>query len=307
MIKSKKDLAILIGILLIFVGALLPSIRIAQENISFIKDNSPLMLFIALIMFILLKLEKREYIIIPSAISLSFIIKFVLDNIDRLSKIRIDYNCYAQYQYGLIVMVVGNIIILLSIYIPYISLDKIKVFAGNFVMFFKKLFSKIKLSFNKICSMFKEKKVQYKLKKRYAEQEKMMASKNKKLLTPAFIEKMSKKENKFSRETTKDGKIKYNKIVVKVDKKVSNKSFKEKFEDLILRLKIKKVLRKKISISKYRDDKTKKYYIPTIDIKRWTRNSVCCVNCGATVNSNSEYCFLCDCKIKFNDKEKKIS
>ena len=35
--KEKKNLPLIIGIVLIVIGSLLPSIKIAQENISFLK------------------------------------------------------------------------------------------------------------------------------------------------------------------------------------------------------------------------------------------------------------------------------
>ena len=39
-LKNKNNIIIVIGIILILLGSLLPSIRIAQENISFIKEKT---------------------------------------------------------------------------------------------------------------------------------------------------------------------------------------------------------------------------------------------------------------------------
>ena len=80
MIKDKKNFVIILGMILVFIGTLLPSIKIAQENISFLKEDGPLTIILALIMFILLKLEKRNFTSIPSALSIGLIVKFVIDN-----------------------------------------------------------------------------------------------------------------------------------------------------------------------------------------------------------------------------------
>ena len=108
MIKDRKNIKYIIGIVLIFIGTLLPAIRIAQENISFLKDNGPLMIIIAGIMFLLIKLEKKEFITIPSIMSVVLIIKFIFDNANRLKQINTMYNCYAKFQYGLIIILIGN-------------------------------------------------------------------------------------------------------------------------------------------------------------------------------------------------------
>lgn len=276
--KNKKNIPLIIGMILIFVGTLLPSIRIANENINFIKENGILTIILVAIMYILLKLDKKTLITVPSILSLSLIIKFIIDNKERLNKIKETYNCYANFKYGLAVMIIGNIIVLLSTLIPIINKEKLK-----------------------------EKTILIKDTIR----EKLKPIKNKKI-TPSIIEKIAKKENKkkISTETTKDGKIKYNKIVVKVDNKPKQerKSIKEKLSLFVLKTRLKKISRKKISITKFNEQKKQKtYYIPKINIKKWTRNDICCINCGATVKSTSEYCFLCDCKIKLNDKEKKLS
>lgn len=276
--KNKKNIPLIIGMILIFVGTLLPSIRIANENINFIKENGILTIILVAIMYILLKLDKKTLITVPSILSLSLIIKFIIDNKERLNKIKETYNCYANFKYGLAVMIIGNIIVLLSTLIPIINKEKLK-----------------------------EKTILIKDTIR----EKLKPIKNKKI-TPSIIEKIAKKENKkkISTETTKDGKIKYNKIVVKVDNKPKQerKSIKEKLSLFVLKTRLKKISRKNISITKFNEQKKQKtYYIPKINIKKWTRNDICCINCGATVKSTSEYCFLCDCKIKLNDKEKKLS
>ena len=276
--KNKKNIPLIIGMILIFVGTLLPSIRIANENINFIKENGILTIILVAIMYILLKLDKKTLITVPSILSLSLIIKFIIDNKERLNKIKETYNCYANFKYGLAVMIIGNIIVLLSTIIPIINKEKLK-----------------------------EKTILIKDTIR----EKLKQIKNKKI-TPSIIEKIAKKENKkkISTETTKDGKIKYNKIVVKVDNKPKQerKSIKEKLSLFVLKTRLKKISRKNISITKFNEQKKQKtYYIPKINIKKWTRNDICCINCGATVKSTSEYCFLCDCKIKLNDKEKKLS
>ncbi len=286
--KNRKDLLTFVGLILLLIGTLLPSIRIAQENINFLKENGVLTLVLIVSMFILVKLEKKELIIIPSAMSLSLIIKFILNNIDRLNEINKMYNCYAKFQYGLAIMIIGNIVILLSVYLPYLKLNKSK--------------EKIKATEDKIKNIISDKKEKITNKVKTQKE-------NKKVITPALIQKLMKKENKktITQETTKDGKIKYNKITVKVDKK--EKTLKEKFNDLILKLRLKKISKKNLSLSKYKEEtkKTKTYYVPTIDIKKWTRSDVSCINCGAKVNSSSEYCFLCDCKIKLTDKEEKLS
>ena len=276
--KNKKNIPLIIGMILIFLGTLLPSIRIANENINFIKENGILTIILVAIMYILLKLDKKTLITVPSILSLSLIIKFIIDNKERLNKIKETYNCYANFKYGLAVMIIGNIIVLLSTIIPIINKEKLK-----------------------------EKTILIKDTIR----EKLKQIKNKKI-TPSIIEKIAKKENKkkISTETTKDGKIKYNKIVVKVDNKPKQerKSIKEKLSLFVLKTRLKKISRKNISITKFNEQKKQKtYYIPKINIKKWTRNDICCINCGATVKSTSEYCFLCDCKIKLNDKEKKLS
>ena len=281
---KKNDFKYILGIIVIFIGTFLPAIRIAQENVSFLKDNGPFMIILVGIMFLLIKLEKKEFISIPSIMSVASIIKFIFDNGNRLNQINLMYNCYAKFQYGLVVIILGNLILLISLILEFVDFNclnnKINEFKRKFSSFFKK--SKEKVSVNK------------------------------KLLTPALIEKISKKESrkKISSETTSDGKIKFNKITVKVDNKFKEKlSFSDRLSNLLLKLRLKRISRKRISLTHYHDVEAKKSirYVPTISIQRWTRDNVSCINCGAKINSNSEYCFLCDCKINLQDKKKKLS
>jgi len=293
MIKNKKDMSIIIGMIIVFIGTLLPSIKIANENINFLKDNGPVTIILVAIMFVLFKLEKKQFVFIPSLISISIIIKFVIENETRLKQINELYDCYAEYQYGLIVMIIGNIIILLTLIISIINFKTIKEKTSN-------LTEKIEL-----------------IKENLTINKKIKQTKIKK----PFISKV-KKEKIITQETTKDGEIKFNKIVVKCDNKETKKkkniiNIKGKISDIILKLKLRKISRRKLSISKF-DNNYKKYEkqqtknivtykIPVIDIKKWTRNEICCINCGATVSTNSEYCFLCDCKMKISDPKEKIS
>ena len=112
-------------------------------------------------------------------------------------------------------------------------------------------------------------------------------------------------QSKPIKQTTKDGKIRFNKLTVKVDKPVKP----SKIKTTISKIKTKKS-NKNLSISKYQENKITKhatYEIPVIDIKKWTQSDICCSNCGATVHTTSEYCFLCDCKIKLNKEKEKLS
>lgn len=295
MIKKTKNLPIILGIILVFVGSFLPSIRIAQENINFIKENGPLIIILVSIMVILVKFNKKELISVPSLLSLALIIKFTLDNKLRLKEINEKYNCFAGFKYGIVVMIIGNIIILATLILSIPNLKEKK--------------ETVTKKAKETTKIVKDKTKQTtKIVKNKAKDIKEKTKQNK--LTVAAIEKMSKKESKqkIAKETTKDGKIQYNKIVVKVEKP-TKKKFSEKFDNLLLKLRIKKITRKKLSIARYNDEKPAKktYYIPTINIRKWTRNEVCCINCGATVSENSEYCFLCDCKIKLSEKEEKLS
>ena len=282
--KNTKNLPIILGIILVVIGSLLPSIKIAQENINFIKESGPIIIILASVMILLLKFEKKEIIAVPSLLSIALIIKFTLDNKLRLKEINEKYNCFAGFKYGLVVMIIGNIIILVSLILSIPDLKEKK----------KVLTEKTKEK----AQIIKEKT-------------KTIKEKTPKI-NIAKIEKINKKESKqkVTSETTKDGKIKYNKIIVKVDKDPKQKKkFKEKVDDLLLKLRIKRVTRRKLSIARYNDEKPAKrtYYIPTINIRKWTRNNICCINCGATIKSTSEYCFLCDCKIKLGEKEEKLS
>ena len=280
---KKNNKLIILGIIIVFIGTFLPSIKIAQENINFIKENGPLIIVLLSVMILLLKFEKKELISVPSILSIALIIKFTLDNRLRLKEINEKYNCFAGFKYGLVVMIIGNIIILLSIILSIPNLKEKK---------------------EKIIETTKEKAKTMK--------EKTSRIKTKHKLTPSLIKKMSKKDskNKVMIGSTEDGKIKYNKLVVKVEKGTKEKkTLKQIIDNLLLKLRIKKISRKKLSIAKYNEGKPAKKtcYIPTINIRRWTRNEICCINCGATIKSNSEYCFLCDCKIKLTEKEEKLS
>ena len=280
---KKNNMLIILGIIIVFIGTLLPSIQIAQENINFIKENGPLIIVLLSVMILLLKFEKKELISVPSILSIALVIKFTIDNKLRLKEINEKYNCFAGFKYGLVVMIIGNILILLSIILSIPNLKEKK----------EKIIETTKVKAKSI-------------------KEKTSNIKTKHKLTPSLIQKMSKKDskNKVSKGTTKDGKIKYNKLIVKVEKNTKEKkTFKQIIDDLLLKLRIKKISSKKLSIARYNEEKTTKktLYIPTINIRKWTRNEICCINCGATIKSNSEYCFLCDCKIKLTDKEEKLS
>ena len=280
---NKNNKLIILGIIIVFIGAFLPSIQIAQENINFIKENGPLIIVLLSVMILLLKFEKKELISVPSILSIALVIKFTLDNKLRLKEINEKYNCFAGFKYGLVVMIIGNIIILLSIILSIPNLKEKQ---------------------EKIIEKTKEKEKTIK--------EKTSSIKTQHRLTPSLIKKMSKKDskNKVTTGTTEDGKIKYNKLIVKVEKDTKEKkTIKQIIDDLLLKLRIKKISRKKLSIAKYNEEKPAKKicYVPTINIRKWTRNEICCINCGATVSENSEYCFLCDCKIKLTEKEEKLS
>lgn len=269
--------------ILIFIGTLLPSVRIAQENISFLKENGSLIIILVAAMFVLLKLNQEKLITIPSIISIYVIIKFISDNNSRLNEIKELYNCYAAYQYGIIVMILGNLIIL-----TILTIEILKNI--NFKTKTKKLKEKISNS-------------------------KEMVTKNtnnikEKLSYNHIIEKISVNK-KVSHETTKDGKISFNKITVKCDKPTKKKiTLKEKINEIKIKLLQKKILKRNLSISKYKDEETstpKTYNVPVIDIQKWTNSDICCSNCGATVHTTSEYCFLCDCKIKLKNETKQTS
>lgn len=253
--KNRNNIIIVIGIILILLGSFLPSIRIAQENISFIKENGMLMIILASAMFLLFKLNYRQLLYIPSILSIIIIIKFITDNYNRLKTITEEYSCYASYQYGIVVMILGNILILSIITLEILNIDKIK---------------EIKETVQEKTESIKES-------------------------TKHIKEKL--KESKPSKQTTKDGKIKFIKRTIKVDK--PKKQFK-------------KIMKQKnqLSLSRYDENKIIKrttYEIPKISIEKWTKSDICCSNCGATVHTTSEYCFLCDCKIKLNYEKEKLS
>ena len=244
---KKNNISIIFGIVIMLIGSLLPSIRIASENINFIKENGILIILLIIGMLILLKLKKKEYIYIPATISLVIIVRFIVQNIKRLRQINELYNCYAAYQYGIAVLLIGNLLTI--IFLTLSLIDK-----------------------------------------------------------QAILEKI--KSKKVYNETTEDGKIKFNKMIVKVDNNVKRK--KESKLINFFKLKITKLMfrkrNKKLSITRFRDDDLglDEEFVPVIDISKWTRSEVCCLNCGATVSTNSDYCFLCDSKITLNKKEKEV-
>lgn len=255
--KNKNNIIIVIGIILILLGSLLPSIRIAQENISFIKENGMLIIILAAAMFLLFKLNYRQLLYIPCILSIIIIVKFITDNYDRLKTITEQYSCYASYQYGIVVMILGNILILSIITLELLNVDKIK---------------ELKEKLQEKTETLKE-------------------------TTNNIKEKI--KETKPVKQTTKDGKISFIKRTIKVDK--PKKTF------MIKKLSKQK---KQLSLSRYNENKIIKqttYEIPTISIEKWTKSDICCSNCGATVHTTSEYCFLCDCKIKLNHEKEKLS
>ena len=77
---KKNNMLIILGIIIVFIGAFLPSIQIAQENINFIKENGPLIIVLLSVMILLLKFEKKELISVPSILSIALVIKFTIDN-----------------------------------------------------------------------------------------------------------------------------------------------------------------------------------------------------------------------------------
>lgn len=287
--KGKKNIPLIIGMVLIIIGSLLPSIKIAQENISFTKENGLIMIVLGIIMFLLLKLDKKNLITVPSAISLGLVVKFIIDNISRIQQIKDTYGCYAGFRYGIITIILGNIIILITLGLTEIT--KLKEITEKVKETSTKRLRNIKTGANVVIEKSKELIDSIKGKRKISK-----------------IEKLNKKESKqkITTETSKDGKIKFNKIVVKVDNKPKEKkSLKEKLSLFLLKHRVKKISKKNISITKYNDETTKRTYnIHVVDIKKWTRDTVCCMNCGATVKTTSEYCFLCDSKIILNDKEK---
>ena len=251
--KNKNNIIIILGIILIILGSILPSIRIAQENISFIKENGMLIIILAAAMFLLFKLNYKQLLYIPSILSIIIIVKFITDNYDRLKTITEQYSCYASYQYGIVVMILGNILILSIITSEILNFDKIKVIKENV-------------------------------------QEKTKTIKGN---TKNLKEKI--KESKPIKQTTKDGKISFVKRTVKVDKPKKQFKIKQNVKQ-----------KKQLTLSQYNENKVikqKTLEIPTINIERWTKSDVCCSNCGATVHTTSEYCFLCDCKIKLNQEK----
>ena len=77
-------------------------------------------------MAILLKLEKTEIISVPSILSLILIIKFIIDNKINLKKINAIYHCEAVFKYGTTIMILGNLLILITLVMPKINIEKIQ-------------------------------------------------------------------------------------------------------------------------------------------------------------------------------------
>lgn len=277
--KKITNKIIILAIITIIIGVFLPTIKIANENINYLKEDGPILIILATIMLILIKLKKEYYLIIPSIVSIYKIIEFIINNKQRLENIKTTYNCYAEYEYGLLILLISNIIILI------ITTAKITL-------------QIIKLTQTKQVKKPAKVKVQ-------------------KTIDQTVKEQQSIKQKQITKETTKDGQIKYNKIIVKCDNKELKNKIISKIKDIILKLKLRKISKNKLSITKFNNNyenktETKKqiqktYEVPVIDIKKWTRSEICCINCGATVSSNSDYCFLCDCKMKLNEKKQKLS
>ena len=279
--QTKKNIMITIGMILVFVGSLLPAIRIAQENISFIKESGSLIIILVLTMFLLIKLNYRQLLYIPSTLSIIIIVKFIIDNKERINNINQLYNSYASYQYGIVVMLLGNLLILIPITL---SLFNIKIA--------KEKPKKINEKKNNKINLIKEtlNKQKEKIKNKSKNKQIQLINKN------------------ITHETTKDGKIRFSKITVKCEntkKYKEKKTIKKIISKLIEKIIIRRFVRKKLSISKFKELKEPVNQVPTIDIKKWTRSDICCSNCGATIHTTSEYCFLCDCKIKIYQEEKK--
>lgn len=296
--KNKRNILIIISIFLVFIGAFLPSVRIAQENINFIKENGSLIIILVSAMFILVKLNYKQLLYIPSILSITIIIKFIIDNKERLDQINQVYNCYASYEYGIAIMLIGNILILILTTLELFNIKTIK-----------EKTQKLKQKISEKTNIIKTKQKEKQPKKIILAQikDKFITIKNKLLQIikkiPTLIKKTKLNKN-ITHETTKDGKIKFSKITVKCDKPIKIKiPFKEKLKIVLLKIRMNSPFRKKLSISRYKEETTT-YNVPVIDIQKWTRSNICCSNCGATISTNSEYCFLCDCKIKLKERKK---
>lgn len=254
--KNKNNILILTSIFIILVGSFMPSISVLNENISFIKENGLTIIILLISMLMLLRINYKQLLYIPAFLSLALIIKFIIDNNEKVTEIKKSYGNYISFEYGIIVMIIGIILLIVLL-----SLDIFDI---------KALKSKLEN-----IKLIKEK------------------------------EKINKIKNKTKEEKTKDGKIRYKKLTVTCDnKKLIKVPIKQRISDFISKIRFKRFFKKKLSVSYYKETPKTSYSVPVIDIKRWTRSNICCSNCGATVSTNSEYCFLCDCKIKLSDRKK---
>lgn len=128
----------------------------------------------------------------------------------------------------------------------------------------------------------------------------------------------------------KDG-IKGNKLVVTIGnnkEKIKNMKLNEKINTKIIKQKAANIKgnvltkisnRKKLSISKFKEEKKIEQAIEKnhenfnynivssinnepaktkFDMTKWIINNVSCTNCGAVIKNNDTHCFLCDCKVK---------
>ena len=223
--------------------------------ISFFKYYFSIAFIVLNLLYKRCSIYYKQLLYIPAFLSLALIIKFIIDNNDKIKNIKESYGNYISFKYGIVVMILG--LILLTVVLTLEIFD---------IKLLKEKIEKIKIE--------KEK------------------------------QKIDKKI-KTKEEKTKDGKIRYKKLTVTCDnKKLIKVPFKQRVNDFISKIRFKRFFKKKLSISYYKEQPKTTYSVPVIDIKRCTRSSVCCSNCGATVSTNSEYCFLCDCKIKLSNRKK---
>lgn len=233
----------------------MPSISILNENISFVKENGLTIIILLISMLMLLKINYKQLLYIPALLSFALIVKFIIDNNEKIKNIKESYGNYISFKYGIVVMILG--LILLTVVLTLEIFD---------------------------MKLLKEKIENIKLEKEKQKIDKKIKTKD---------------------EKTKDGKIRFKRITVTCDnRKLIKVPFKQRVNDFISKIRFKRFFKKKLSISYYKEQPKTTYSVPVIDIKRWTRSNICCSNCGATVSTNSEYCFLCDCKIKLSDRKK---
>lgn len=301
---NKKKIFIIIGLLIVIIGTFLPSIKIAMENISFIKENCGITLVLILISLILFILNKEDYIAVSSSLFIYLVIKFLIDNKIRLDQIMEVYNCYAKYRYGLLVILIGNIVVILTVFVSKFDIVNLfKRFVMKVCLFFSKVFQKVAGFFKNIFSKEKIIGLFGKIKKSLFKLFGLVKS-----FVFKIVSKIKCSRIKVVNEKTKDLSISYRKMTVKCNRR---ESFFSRLKFFFIKFRIKKA-RRKISISSYSEERPKihhkngnfKVYSKyNFDIRRWTRSNVCCANCGATISTTSDYCFLCDCKIKFSSTE----